>query len=131
MEGVMPRGRTVPSHSRRVRVLVGHPIPVDDLFAAADAQRWGDDRLHAEVASRVAEHLGTLKAALADASAAAGADAPLPDDARRALLALAPASCGGIACGGGVGGAPGVSGLDLYDEADVRWHHRASVWEKA
>ncbi|KAG1668069.1 hypothetical protein FOA52_010479 [Chlamydomonas sp. UWO 241] len=155
MEGVMPRGRTLPSTGQRVRVLVGAPVPVGDLLDAAEKQRWTDDRLHMEVAGRVGHHLHALKSALAAEVATVGADAALPDDARQRLLALGvgswsshdssgvsgsasasdPSSSSHWSSSDGIPGGPspavGVSGLDLFDEADVRWHHRASVWEKA
>ena len=98
----------------QVRVLVGEPIPVDDLLAKAARYQWSDDQLHSAIAARVSTHLRVLKERL-EAGAPLGADAGVVLEA-------------GVDTG--VGGVGGVSSLDLYDEADLRWHHRASMWEK-
>jgi monolysocardiolipin acyltransferase len=104
MDDIMPRGKVLPSVGKRVRVLVGRPIPVEDLLLRAKQANWSEGRLHTELAGRVQQHMRALKAQL---HGGAPLDASSSSDCE-----------------------PAVSGLDLYDEADVRWYHRATMWEK-
>ncbi len=94
----------------QIDVLVGDPIPVDDLLAAARAHHWPADRLHTAVAARVSRHLHHLAARL-DAKRAGQPDpGPLgPED--------------GAPYGSGSGGRAGaygdVSSLDQFDVSDL------------
>ncbi|GFR40957.1 hypothetical protein Agub_g1621, partial [Astrephomene gubernaculifera] len=97
MEGVMPRGAVLPATGQQVDVLVGKPIPVGDLLAAARQEGWSEDRLHTAVAARVAHRLQHLAARL-DARRA-GLPDPGPEEEPPA-----PA---------------GVSSLDQFDPADL------------
>ncbi|GAX79696.1 hypothetical protein CEUSTIGMA_g7137.t1 [Chlamydomonas eustigma] len=107
MDEVMPRGKALPNIGKKVRVLVGPPIPVEDILNTARQQGWNEDKLYTALASRVSRHLTALKACLDAGGNAADLD-------------LSSSSL-----------APSVSGLDLYDESDLMWFHRASMWEKA
>jgi monolysocardiolipin acyltransferase len=64
MEGVVPRGSALPRPGREVRVLVGDPIPVHDLLAAAREQGWSERALECAVADRVGATLYALRAQL-------------------------------------------------------------------
>ncbi|KAG2448338.1 hypothetical protein HYH02_006920 [Chlamydomonas schloesseri] len=64
MEGVLPRGAVLPATGQKIDVMVGEPIPVADLLAAARAEAWPADRLHTAVAARVSHHLRDLTARL-------------------------------------------------------------------
>jgi monolysocardiolipin acyltransferase len=79
MEAVMPRGRSLPVPGQQVRVLVGDPIPVDDLLAAADAQAWPDARLYRAVTARISNSMAALKARLDGVPVPAVAAAVLDD----------------------------------------------------
>lgn len=85
--------------------MVGDPIPVDDLLAAARAHHWPADRLHTAVAARVSRHLHHLAARL-DAKRAGQPDpGPLgPEDG----------PYGGRASAYG-----DVSSLDHFDVSDL------------
>eukprot|EP00798_Chlamydomonas_sp_ICE-L_P002724 gene2724-12597_t len=84
-----------------VKVLVGQPIPVDDLLHCSKVHHWTDDQLHSAIAERVARQLMMLKA-------------QLKGDAQELA-----------SYGSGL-----VSPLDLYDDADLSWEQKASMWEK-
>ncbi len=45
----------------QVRVLIGEPIPVDDLLAAADAQQWPDAQLYRAITARISVSMTALK----------------------------------------------------------------------
>ncbi len=45
----------------QVRVLIGEPIPVDDLLAAADAQQWPDAQLYRAITARISVSMNALK----------------------------------------------------------------------
>ena len=131
MEDVMPRGKVLPSTGKevcvvvmplalsitcnlascfsQVRVLIGQPIPMNDLMAAARHQGWSEDRLHTAVAARVSRCLRTLKAQLDSGCESSASPMSLDDDLHSGV----------------------VSSLDHYDESDLKWEHRASMWEKA
>jgi monolysocardiolipin acyltransferase len=94
MQDVMPRGALVPRAGKRVRVLVGEPVEVADLLAAASREGWADDDLYKRIAARVGLALQSLRARLDGA--------PLDGAALRALEAEQ----------------AGASGLDLYDPRD-------------
>jgi len=111
MEGVMPVGSSLPAFDGKVRVVVGEPIRVDDLLAAAKVQGWGEDALYVAIAQRVGQRLHTMHATLmaGDAPAAAAAELQAAAQAR-------------------------VSDRDLYDEADLQgsWGPKGlPVWERA
>mmetsp|Transcript_24249 Transcript_24249/g.52995 ORF Transcript_24249/g.52995 Transcript_24249/m.52995 type:complete len:524 (-) Transcript_24249:843-2414(-) len=101
MEDVMPRGKVLPAVGKTVRVLVGEPIPTEDLLAAARMHKWSDDQLYSAIAERVAKRMVSLKARLDGVAE--------PEAATDQQL---------------------VSQLDLYDEADLKWERRTTVWEK-
>jgi monolysocardiolipin acyltransferase len=83
MEGVVPRGAALPRPGREVRVLVGPPVAVEDLLAAAAAEGWGERELHCAIADRVGAALCALRAELE--GVAAEAVAPEPGAAAVAL----------------------------------------------
>ena len=64
MDAVMPRGAAVPRPGGEVRVLVGAPVPVADLLAAARTEGWTERALHDAVTRRVGTALHALKAEL-------------------------------------------------------------------
>ncbi len=64
MEAVAPRGAALPVAGQAVSVLVGPPVPVADLLAAAAAGAWPDERLYGAIAARVGAALAALKAQL-------------------------------------------------------------------
>jgi len=99
----------------QVAVIVGAPIRVDDLLAAAAAQGWADDQLYARITARISTHMHALKAQLDGQPLSAETRAALEDDA-----AL-------------------VCGKDLYDPSDrpggsAGWAARLGgarqVWEQ-
>jgi hypothetical protein len=49
---------------RQVKVLVGEPIDVSDLLAAAAQQNWPDDKLYTRIANRIGGRMAALKAQL-------------------------------------------------------------------
>lgn len=84
---------------------------MDDLLAASLRQGWTEDKLHTAIAARVSRHLVALKAQL--------------DLRGEAFDPLDSARLNEEPLGGS------VSSLDHFDDADLRWEHRASMWEKA
>lgn len=110
MQDVLPKGSLMPRCGRDVRVLVGEPIDVSDLLAAAETRRWGDDELYAAVATRIGGALAVLQARLDGLPADAAADAAAAASAAQAVALEA--------------------GLDLYDPVDNA-HRAASLWERA
>lgn len=113
MENIMPRGTMVPAVGQQVRVVVGSPIPVEDLLARAHAEGWAEDRLHVAIASRVSTHLTALKARL---------------DSGPSAVAL---PCGAAPAAHEAGGE--VSSLDLFDPQDVlprRGGRISAAWER-
>lgn len=66
MDAVVPRGLALPRLGQSVRLLVGDPIPVDDLLRVAEQQGWPDDRLYIAIADRIGDRLHDLKAQLED-----------------------------------------------------------------
>ncbi|KAG2442567.1 hypothetical protein HXX76_002653 [Chlamydomonas incerta] len=99
MEGVLPRGAVLPATGQKIDVMVGEPIPVADLLAAARTEGWPADRLHTAVAARVSHHLRDLTARL-DARRAGLPDpgpSAVPDGDRAAA----------------------VSSLDQFDPSDL------------
>ena len=53
MNEVMPRGQILPSVGRKVSVIVGEPIEMDDLYHLAKLKGWSADSLHTSIASRI------------------------------------------------------------------------------
>jgi hypothetical protein len=53
MEGVMPKGARAPAVGKGIRVLVGEPVEVADLLAAAAQLGWSRDELYTAVSNRV------------------------------------------------------------------------------
>lgn len=45
----------------QVRVLVGDPIPMEDLLQAADTQQWPDAQLYRAITARIADSMVALK----------------------------------------------------------------------
>ncbi len=104
MEAVAPRGAALPVAGQAVSVLVGPPVPVADLLAAAAAGAWPDERLYGAIAARVGAALAALKARLdglpADPvrpRAPAGAASVLRGPLQRAARASRSCSGGGSA----------------------------------
>lgn len=97
MGEVVPRGAAVPRVGQTVRILVGEPVEIGDLVAAAAAQGWRPRDLHAAIADRVGAALYELKARL-DGVAVVDV-APLRSAAERALEeeALLPPAAPGAA----------------------------------
>jgi hypothetical protein len=106
MHEVMPRGALLPRAGREVRVLVGEPVEVADLLAAARREGWPEDDLYRAVSARVGLALQRLKARL-DGSPLAEGD----------VAALAAEQAG-------------AAGLDLYDPRDRHANRagRAGGW---
>lgn len=107
MHELMPRGALVPRAGKEVRVLVGEPVEVADLLAAARRDGWPEDELYKRIAARVGLALQSLKARLDGA--------PLDADALSAL-AREQAS---------------ASGLDLYDPRDRHANKAVGGWRAA
>jgi len=104
LEAVAPRGAALPVAGQAVSVLVGPPVPVADLLAAAAAGAWPDERLYGAIAARVGAALAALKARLdglpADPvrpRAPAGAASVLRGPLQRAARASRSCSGGGSA----------------------------------
>ncbi|GLC44447.1 hypothetical protein PLESTB_000468800 [Pleodorina starrii] len=98
MEAVMPRGAVLPAVGQQIDVLVGDPIPVADLLAAARSEGWPADRLHTAVAARVGHGLQDLRRRLDALRAGQPDPGPSPP---------------------GPGPADDVSSLDQFDPADL------------
>lgn len=64
MQEVMPIGSKFPSIRKRVVVLVGDPIKMDDLFSKSQEGGLSKDVIHEAIAFRVGQHLKKLKAEL-------------------------------------------------------------------
>lgn len=64
MQEVMPIGSKFPSIKKKVIVLVGNPIKVDDLIAEFEGSDLPECVLYEAIAFRVGEHLKNLKAEL-------------------------------------------------------------------
>eukprot|EP00887_Chlorella_sp_A99_P008113 scaffold12.g8113.t1 len=64
MEHVVPKGAKLPRPWQEVRVLVGEPVPVDDLLAEARDRGWPEAQLQAAITRRVGQALYQLKAQL-------------------------------------------------------------------
>jgi hypothetical protein len=89
----------------QVRVLVGEPIDVSDLLAAAAQQGWQDDQLYTRIANRIGGRMAALKAQLDGL--------PLEE-----LSAQREAQQQAL-----------EQGLDLYDPVDNA-HRAQSLWER-
>ena len=63
---VVYRGSKVPLPGQAVEVAVGAPVPVEDLLAAASAERWSDDELYRRIADRIGVALQRLDGRLHD-----------------------------------------------------------------
>jgi hypothetical protein len=92
-------------HHVQVKVLVGEPIDVSDLLAAAAQQNWPDDQLYTRIANRIGGRMAALKAQLDGL--------PLEElsaqrEAQQAAL---------------------EQGLDLYDPVDNAYRAQ-SLWER-
>lgn len=66
MDRVIPRGSALPKPGNAVKVLVGEPIPVQDLMDTAREEGWSDDLLYITIADRIGASLHALKARLED-----------------------------------------------------------------
>lgn len=64
MEKIMPKGSALPKLGQELKVLIGEPIPVDDLLVAAAEKRWSERQLHTAITDRVGANLYALKAQL-------------------------------------------------------------------
>ncbi|KAF6264855.1 hypothetical protein COO60DRAFT_1266700 [Scenedesmus sp. NREL 46B-D3] len=64
MREVLPKGSLLPKVNQQVKVLVGEPIDVSDLLAAAAQQSWPDAQLYTRIANRIGGHMAALKAQL-------------------------------------------------------------------
>lgn len=53
---VLPIGKRIPRLFRKVEIIVGHPVPLDDLFALPD-----EPRTWQSIADRIIEHLKELR----------------------------------------------------------------------
>lgn len=61
MQEVMPIGSQFPHVSKKVVVLVGDPIKVDDLFMASKEQGFSEGKLYDAISLRVGERLKEIK----------------------------------------------------------------------
>lgn len=66
MQEVMPIGSQFPHVSKKVVVLVGDPIKVDDLFMVSKEQGFSEGKLYDAISLRVGERLKELKIELDD-----------------------------------------------------------------
>ncbi|MEW5301950.1 MAG: hypothetical protein WDW36_004773 [Sanguina aurantia] len=122
MDRVLPRGKMLPAFGNEVQIIVGKPIPMEDLLAARRAGLCTDDQLNIAIAGRISTHMHRLTAQLD------GHPAALTDHG----------SDGGGDSGGGSGPpastdysapSPSVSGLDLFDPSDAVGGRR--TWRQA
>jgi hypothetical protein len=101
MEAVAPRGAALPVAGQAVSVLVGPPVPVADLLAAAAAGAWPDERLYGAIAARVGAALAALKARLDGLPADLVRPRASPGAAQRLCGPLQPAARAFSGCVGG------------------------------
>ncbi|WIA32912.1 hypothetical protein OEZ86_006083 [Tetradesmus obliquus] len=105
MREVLPKGALLPKVNQEVKVLVGEPIDVSDLLAAAAQQGWPEDTLYVRIAHRIGGRMAALKAQL---------DGLPPEE----LSAQREAQQAAL-----------EQGLDLYDPADNAYRAQ-SLWER-
>lgn len=79
------RGSKVPRPGQAVEVVVGAPVPVEDLLAAAATERWDDDQLYRRIADRIGLALQQLYARLHDKQQLEGLPC-IDDDALMPLI---------------------------------------------
>lgn len=97
----------------QVHVVVGDPIPVGDILAAAQSQGWGEDALYVAIANRVGQRLHAMHGALMAEVSPAKADAA-------AQLVVQEAQ-----------GTPAFSHADLYEMEDLSVWAKTPVWDRA